>query len=46
MKFWICCIFFLLFQIVTGIFLSMFYSADLEVVFGVVLAINNELYYG
>jgi quinol-cytochrome oxidoreductase complex cytochrome b subunit len=31
---------------VTGIVLAMFYSANTEVAFGVVLSITNEIYYG
>jgi quinol-cytochrome oxidoreductase complex cytochrome b subunit len=39
-------LYFLISQIVTGIFLAMFYSADVDVVFGVVVDLNNEIYYG
>jgi len=33
-------------QIITGIFLAMFYSADIDVVFGIVIDISNEIYFG
>ena len=39
-------LFFLISQIITGIFLSMFYSADMDIVFGLVVDLSNEIYYG
>ena len=38
--------FFLLSQMITGIVLAMFYNANTEVSFGVVISITNEIYYG
>lgn len=38
--------FFLLLQIVTGIVLAMFYNANIEVAFGVVISTTTEIYYG
>lgn len=38
--------FFLLLQIITGIFLAMFYSANIEVAFGLVITSTTENYYG
>jgi quinol-cytochrome oxidoreductase complex cytochrome b subunit len=31
---------------VTGIILAMFYNANTEVAFGLVISITNEIYYG
>jgi ubiquinol-cytochrome c reductase cytochrome b subunit len=36
----------LIIQIVTGLFLSMFYQADINLAFASVEYINRELYYG
>jgi len=39
-------LFFLISQIVTGIFLAMFYSANVEIVFGIIFDLTSEIYYG
>jgi hypothetical protein len=33
-------------QIVTGIVIAMFYNANTEVSFGIVISITQEIYYG
>jgi len=38
--------FFLVLQIVSGIFIAMFYNANFEISFGVTISITNEIYYG
>jgi len=39
-------LYFLLSQIITGIFLAMFYNPDINFVFGTVFDITSEIYYG
>lgn len=38
--------FFLVLQIVSGIFIAMFYNANFVISFGVTISITNEIYYG
>lgn len=37
--------FFLILQIITGIFLAMFYTANIEITFGIVISSTTEVYY-
>jgi len=39
-------LFFLISQIVTGIFLAMFYTASVDIVFGAMYNLTSEVYYG
>lgn len=46
MKFWLYSILFLIFQILTGIILAMFYNPDPFLAFNAIMDINNEIYFG
>jgi quinol-cytochrome oxidoreductase complex cytochrome b subunit len=46
MNFGFLALYFLLSQIITGIFLAMFYNPDINFVFGTVFDITSEIYYG
>lgn len=37
---------FLIFQIISGIFIAMFYNANFEVSFGITINITTEIYFG
>jgi len=39
-------LYFLVSQIVTGIFVAMFYNANASLAFGLILDMSNEIYYG
>jgi len=39
-------LYFLVSQIITGIFLAMFYNANIDIVFGIVFDMTSEVYYG
>lgn len=39
-------LYFLISQIVTGIFLAMFYNANIDIVFGTVFDLTSEIYFG
>lgn len=46
MEFWFPIVFFLLLQIVTGLFLAMFYVPTLEEAYLSIMYINNEVFFG
>mgnify|MGYP003416724468 CR=1 FL=1 len=46
MEFWCSSFYFLFSQIITGIFLAMFYNPSSALAYSVIMELNNEIYYG